>query len=170
MSAIQEKLKLVKDQENKLRLDQCKVDFLNHILQSAKEYDHKDFAEVKEEVVKMLDGMVKAGIVSIENGTTVSFNVPLATDPGPPPTNTQDTKTDRVDTVKSKAAPGLSPHEQLNFALDNRHLSGKTVKVYGLNNEELGTGKVVGLDAPFVIVKTETGPTAKIPLDKIVVV
>ena len=62
----------------------------------------------------------------------------------------------------------MTAPDKMSFAMDNRHLSNQTVKV--LNDENLDvTGIVVGLDAPFVIVKTIQGPTISVPLEKVIV-
>lgn len=170
MSAIEEKLKQIKAQENKLLLDQRKIEFLNHILTSAEEYDHRDFQDVKSEVVCMLKGFVQNATVSIENGTELKFNA----ESNPMPViNTQGAETSRISGTKPNEAQEpqrvveLSPHEKMNFAINNRHLGGKVVSVLNDKNVDI-KGEVVGLDAPDVIVKTTTGPTIRVPLEKVV--
>ncbi len=62
--------------------------------------------------------------------------------------------------------PLMSNHDKINFAMSNRHLADKKVKF----NSDEGipiTGKVVGLDAPNVVVKTDSGPTVEVPLERI---
>jgi len=60
----------------------------------------------------------------------------------------------------------VGANDKLAFALDNRHLAGKSVSIANDKNITIN-GKVVGLDAPFVIVQTEAGPTIKVPLEKV---
>ncbi len=65
-----------------------------------------------------------------------------------------------------EAPPELSHNEKLNFAINNRPLADKRVQVLNDQNTQI-FGTVVGLDAPFVIVKTEIGHTLKVPLEKV---
>lgn len=60
----------------------------------------------------------------------------------------------------------LSNSDKMNFAMGNRHLANKRVQVLNDQNTQI-FGIVVGLDAPDVIVKTETGPTIHVPLEKV---
>ncbi len=62
--------------------------------------------------------------------------------------------------------PNRSTHEKMTFALDNRHLGGKRVNVSNDRNVKI-EGTVVGLDAPFIIVKTDTGPTIEVPIEQV---
>ena len=169
MSAIQQKLQALKEQEEKLRLEQKKVDFLQHILASAKDFNDKDFAEVKEPVVTMLADFVKNATHCIETGQIMLYDTVEArrgkTDaPASEPTKTE-VKQPAPQAQPTKVAE-MSPGEKMNFALDNRHLSGQKVNVLNDKNIDI-QGEVVGLDAPYVFVKTTTGPTIKVPLDKV---
>lgn len=60
----------------------------------------------------------------------------------------------------------LSHNDKMNFAMNNRHLANKDVQVMNDQNVQI-RGKVVGLDAPFVLVKTDTGPTINVPIEKV---
>lgn len=160
MSAIQEKIKALKEQEEKLKLEQLKVEFLKHIEESVISYNQPTFASVKEDVVALVKKFVTESIVAIEGfevklipNEDKSVNVAIAVQVQPVP----------VVSVKPKTEPELSPGEKMNFALDNRHLAGKKVSVLNDKNVDI-SGEVVGLDAPFVLVKTTTGPTIKVPL------
>lgn len=168
MSAIEQRLKQLKDQENKLRQDQSKIDFLNHILQSAKEYDHKDYAEVKEDVVKMLAEMVRAGIVSIENGTTLTFNTSQNQEVPPPPADSQAATATQNNAAKPQLKENeLGPNDKLSFALQHRELGGKQVQVLNKTGGDPYQGTVVGLDAPYVHVAIKDGPTIKALINEI---
>jgi hypothetical protein len=74
---------------------------------------------------------------------------------------------------KSQQAPPkkhekLPQQDKMNFAMDNRHLANKTVRVMSKDSDQVVTsGTVVGLDAPNVIVKTVEGHTIGVPLNKI---
>jgi hypothetical protein len=62
----------------------------------------------------------------------------------------------------------LPPQDKMNFAMENRHLAAKKVRVlHKETNEPFTTGTVVGLDAPYVIVKTVEGHTISVPTNKI---
>lgn len=138
-----------------LQLKKKKVEFLEHILTSAKDYDHEAFAEVKSEVVEMLENFTKNSIAQIEDGglpkraETPAQPAPKET-PAPSP----------------RKVTELSIHEKASFAMDNRHLSGKEVDVLNDKNANI-TGEVVGLDAPYVIVKVKSGHRIKVPIDNI---
>ncbi len=130
---------------------------MQHILQSAKDYNHKSFADVKNEVILMLIDFVERAVQSIETGTPVEAPKPAPAFKAEPATPASTPK---------KPEDNVGPNDKLSFAMDNRHLAGKTVSV--ANDKSIViTGKVVGLDAPFVLVKTDTGPTIKVPLDKV---
>lgn len=164
MSAIDEKIKKLREQEKQLELEKRKVEFLNHILQSAKDYNHKAFVDVKNDVILMLIEFTEKAIQAIETGTTPVIAVPkdaAVFQPETPATAPAQAQ------AKPKPTEGeMGPGEKLNFALDNRHLGGKKVTVANDKNLTV-TGTVVGLDAPFVIVKTDTGPTIRVPLPQV---
>lgn len=62
--------------------------------------------------------------------------------------------------------PSMAPtQDKVSFALQNRHLENKEVSVTTANGVVNGT--VRGLDAPFVVVQTETGQTIDATLDSI---
>lgn len=160
MSAINEKLKQLKEQEEKLKLEQLKIEFLKHIEQSVITYNFPQFAQVKEDVVLLVKkfvadtiGVIEGLEVKVERTGDRSIEITaIAPTPAVP--------------AKPKAEVELSTGEKMNFALDNRHLAGKKVNVLNEKNIEI-KGEVVGLDAPYVIVKTSTGPTIKVPLPNV---
>jgi hypothetical protein len=87
-----------------------------------------------------------------------------------PPTVTQSSPYSHStppDASKKIVQQELSNNDKMAFALGNRHLADKRVQVLNDQNAQI-FGKVVGLDAPFVIVKTETGPTINVPIEKVV--
>lgn len=168
MSAIQEKLKQLKDQENRLRLDQRKIEFLQHILKSAETYDDKDFNEVKSSVTEMLQGFVRAATTAIEQGS--ELKIPVTSSAVTP----AESKVEIKNTVPAaqpkpqspKTESELGPNDKLTFALQHRHLGGKKVQVNRKDGDPL-KGTVVGLDAPFVHVAIPDGPTIKVPIGEI---
>lgn len=66
-----------------------------------------------------------------------------------------------------KKAQEMSNNDKMNFAMNHRHLANKRVQVINDQNVQI-FGNVVGLDAPYILVKTETGPTIQVPLEKVV--
>lgn len=69
---------------------------------------------------------------------------------------------------KKEKKDHLPNQDKMSFAMDNRHLANKKVRVMAPDSEQIvTTGTVVGLDAPNVIVKTVEGPTIDVPLNKI---
>ena len=166
----------IDDQIKSLQLKKKKVEFLTHILISAKDYSHKDFAEVKDAVVETLEAFVTNAISSIEEGgepqdtpnPMLGFSesqvkvlqqlADRALNRKPEPPKAPDS---------TQAPPqNEAPADKMAFALANRHLAGQMVSVANDKNM-IVKGKVVGLDAPNVLVKTETGPTIAVPISNI---
>lgn len=170
MSAIDLKLKELKEQEEKLKREQKKIDFLNHINASVVSYTDKEFADVKEEICVLVNTFVDNAVKAIESGKVILYMTPTNIDS--PNLSTKGAEVSSVDdskpaeSVKSKSLSEMSPNEKMNFALENRHLAGKRVKVANDKNIDIN-GEVVGLDAPYVFVKTDTGPTIKVPLPNV---
>jgi hypothetical protein len=158
MSKLDERLEKLREQERLINLDKRKVEFLQHILKSAEDYNHKSFVDVKADVIGMLAEFTNKAIQTIEGGAPVVV-APVA----PAPAFQAETP---VAPAKKPAEDRMGPGEKLSFAMDNRHLAGKAVSVSNDKNITI-KGKVVGLDAPFVLIQTETGPTIKVPLDKV---
>lgn len=160
MSAISNKLKLLKEQEENLKLEQLKIEFLRHIEKSVVDYNQASFAPVKEAIVLLVKKFVTDTIGAIEGlevkveQTATQITQTAASAPAQP------------QPVKPAGEPAMSMNDKMNFALDNRHLAGKKVKVANNQNIDIN-GEVVGLDAPYVLVKTETGPTIKVPLQNV---
>lgn len=181
MSKIDEKIKELIRKKNK-------VELYWHILESLSGYEHEQFQEVKEEVLAEVKAFVDAQIDLIEDGkdkdrnlvkeSDVEFTVeeikvlkqtvrklmtpkdqtiqdPYANQGNPPVQPVQKPKTD-------------NRQDKISFALANRGLANKRVKCQTPNGEVLGN--VVGIDAPHIIVKTDTGHTAPFDLELIQVV
>jgi hypothetical protein len=174
MSAIDDKLKQLKEQELQLQREKRKVELLNLILSSTKDLPQEiGFPDVKDEVVTLLGEFVKNATWAIETGSVLCYEadnrVPIieTTHRAPQIVSPVEQPVKPTPTPIAKTgAPELSPNEKLNFALDNRHLGGKKVTVANDKNLVIN-GTVVGLDAPHVLVKTDTGPTIKVPLDNV---
>lgn len=179
MSKIQDQIKL-------LQLKQKKLEYVSYIADLIKN-DTKciDFKDVQTEIVEQVEPFLLDLMTSIENDT------PLKSQTKEPDfTHNQivtlrtvaDTILNRPEVTKAKVedvqpfhkpvqAPTptseLSPQDKMSFAMDNRHLANKRVQVINDQNVTIN-GKVVGLDAPHVVVQTDTGPTIKVPLQKVV--
>lgn len=167
MSNIDQQLQKLRDREKQLDLEKRKIEFLNHILDSAKEYNHKAFADVKDEVVSILEKLTESAVDSIISKVVVAA-APITPETSVVAPVTQDSALVKALTPK-KPEDGLGPNDKLNFAMDNRHLAGKIVTIANDKNMTV-KGKVVGLDAPYVLVATDTGPVIKVPLEKLSVV
>lgn len=165
----------IDDQIRELQLRKTKIEFLEHILKSAQDYDHVGFKEVKEEVVSRLEKFVNDSIEEIESGVSGSNgssgeltqeDIQVVKMLAQKAKNKINNTTTRTPPAQPKQKPVADPNDKLNFALNNRHLADKRVSV--ANNENMQVhGKVVGLDAPNVIVKTDTGPTIEVPITNI---
>lgn len=175
----------IKELQTKLK----KIEFLNHILDSAKKYENKDFKDVKEDVISLLEEFVTVSIENIENGpslkavklegtfTEEDLNI-LRSMVGRVKTKSQPTTVDKQtpNKVNDPYGSGQPPkaskkdlvdnNDKLTFALDNRHLANKRVTVANDTGMQVH-GEVVGLDAPNVVVKTDTGPTIQVPIGNV---
>lgn len=152
----------IESQIKELKLKLKKIEFLEHILNSAKEYDHKDFKDVKEDVVSLLEVFITNAISRIESGETrkaAPVNNAVFND-SEQPVKVEQTPAQK-ESVESKDINAIA-----SFAFDNRELSGKTVSVANDQNMEV-KGEVVGLEYPHVLVKTTAGPIIKVPLEKV---
>lgn len=173
MSKIQEQIKI-------LQLKQKKVEYVSYIADLVKN-DTKcvDFKEVQKEILEKIEPFLLELMTQIEEGAVApkaSQNV--TGDLTPEQVDALKKVADRVLTKPEnqsfseppqKPAPKQdAPHQdKMRFALDNRHLADKRVQVINDKNVQI-YGRVVGLDAPFVVVQTETGPVINVPLEKIV--
>lgn len=163
-----------------LQLKKKKIDYLAYITDLLKN-DTKciDFKDVQQEVVSQIEPFLKDLATSIETDTPIKKELSI---PGLTPEQAK-ALVQVADKVLNKsevaaaqeikqAAPKpevqeLSHSEKINFAMDNRHLSNRRVQVLNDQNAQI-YGNVVGLDAPNIVVKTETGPTILVPLNKVV--
>lgn len=154
MIALDEQLKKLKEREQHIEREKRKVEFLKHILESARTYEDADFKEVRDDVVSLLSAFVESASNDIVNAIVSGPVQPKVE----PKTNTttapaafaQETPKAPVKTPKPSVA------EVMNFALANRHLGGKTVEVMN-ESGEVFRGDVVGLDCPHVLVKAKDG-------------
>lgn len=169
MSSIDQKLKELKQQELQLQREKRKVELLNIILTSTKDLPQDiGFPDVKDDVVLLLEEFVKNATSAIEVGVPLKYG---QADLGPSravtPEKTQVGPQAQTEPLKSAIKiTELGPNEKMNFALDNRHLAGKKVSVANDKGVTIH-GTVVGLDAPNAVIKTETGPTIKVPIENV---
>ena len=172
----------IKELQNKLK----RVEFLNHILDSAKNYQNKDFADVKDDVVLLLEEFVTQTISAIENSTGVTKEEQTQGQLSQEELSVVKGLVQKVQDRTNGQAPAqnnpygpsqpaqpkkklLDANDKLSFAMENRHLAGKRVMVANDQNMQVN-GEVVGLDAPHVQVRTDTGPVINVPIEKISVI
>lgn len=79
---------------------------------------------------------------------------------------TQSTGTQPPKTVTP--SPQSDRSDKIRFAMQNRHLDQKRVAIQ--TKDGTVKGKVVGLDAPHVIVQTDTGYTVPVELEQVTVI
>ena len=168
MSKVLEKIK-------QLKIQQKKIDFLLHILDSAVEYDHDDYKEVKDDVVDILSEFIHKTINNIEGEVdeeAVNDDNKLSPDEikslklianrlknfdkevAKPITQTQKFEKQTPQEYEQTFKQEMSKQDKIAFSLSNRHLANKEVTV-NLNGEQFD-GTVVGLDAPYIKVKRST--------------
>lgn len=180
------------DQQIKaLQLKKTKIDYIKYIEDLLKN-DTKcvDFKHVKEEILSQIIPHLEKVAEAIENDSQVQDSSSLLFSKEQsealkeladkfiaakqnkslePKTQSQPNQPFQNDTPAPVPAPRkqeLSHNDKMNFAMNNRHLANKDVQVMNDQNVQI-RGKVVGLDAPFVLVKTDTGPTINVPIEKV---
>jgi hypothetical protein len=169
-------------QIKQLLLKKKKIDYISYVADLIKN-DTKchDFKDVQKEIVSKIEPFLLELMSSIETDSEVKSKVKeedlspdeikvlkaaankamtKAAQPDQPPVSPE------VKEQKKQQA-GLSTADKMNFAMNNRHLANKRVQVINDKNVEI-FGQVVGLDAPFVVVRTDTGPVIQVPLEKVV--
>lgn len=164
MSKIDEQIKKLREQEKRLEQEKLKVEFLTHILGSVQGYNEAGFSSVKAEVVELLEPFITKSIEAIETGNTLEIVLKSSKVGESPAIPVVVNPAESIS--KKKTEEPVGANEKLSFALANRHLGGKMVSVINDKNISI-KGKVVGLDSPYVLVQTDTGPTIKVPLEKV---
>ncbi len=185
MSKIQEQIKA-------LQLKQKKIEYVSYIADLIKN-DTKciDFKEVQSEIVSKLEPFLLDLMTEIETDSQpkktkdseifteeevatlkavaqkINSKPTQSVAPAQPQAPSNSPYNQEPPAQKPAQPQSLSNQDKMSFALANRHLADKRVEVMNDQNVKI-YGKVVGLDAPFVVVKTETGPTINVPLEKVV--
>lgn len=140
-----------------------------------------DFVEVQEEVLEKLLPLIDQLSSEIEDSVESAPPTSISNNPF------SDVELNALKLIASKVAEKsgqssvsppkppsnkkdhLPPPDKMSFAMDNRHLASKKVRVLDKDSDQvLTTGTVVGLDSPNVIVKTIEGHTIAVPLNKII--
>lgn len=178
------------DQQIKaLQLKKTKIDYVKYIEDLLKN-DTKcvDFKHVKEEILSQIIPHLEKVAEAIENDSQVQESSSLIFSKEQSEVlkeladkfmaakqnkNPQQESKPQNQPYQSDQAPvpapkkqELSHNDKMNFAMNNRHLANKRVQVMNDQNVQIH-GLVVGLDAPYVQVKTDTGPTINVPLEKV---
>lgn len=167
-----------------LQAKKKKIDYLSYVADLIKN-DTKciDFKDVQKEIAGRIEPILIQMMTDIENDVQTS----LQTGDGftkdqidilkkladramskPATTNSQNTQQSKNTQKSAQTESEMSPNEKMNFAMDNRHLAGRSVNVLDSDDKIISDGTVSGLDAPYVCVKTSTGPIIKVPLNKVV--
>lgn len=165
-----------------LLLKKKKIDYVSYIADLVKN-DTKciDFKDVQKEIVDQIEPFLLKLMTSIETGQPVKNDEPtsefsqeqkdalltLASKVIEKKTQATSPYNAEVPQHPAKPKSELNNNDKMNFAINNRHLASKRVQVINDANVQI-FGQVVGLDAPHVIVKTETGPTIQVPIEKVV--
>lgn len=178
----------IDDQIKELLRKKKKTELYGHILNSLSEFSDPEFEEVKSDVLLEVTAFVDAQVDMIENskkfqetGDThpddenftleeikiLKQTVKKLLTPKAPANDGTYQSSEQAPTQK-KQAPPEQRQDKISFALSHRHLANKRVRCNTSNGEVLGT--VVGLDAPHIIVRTDTGHTAPMPLETLEVI
>lgn len=167
-----------------LQLKQKKIDYLNYIKDLLKG-DQKcvDYIEVQDEVLSKLIPHIEQLAKQIEDGASAEQTpisgltedqvkvLAMVADKAKGKINAASETTPKQSNqnLPQPQVPKrqvMSNNDKMSFAMENRHLANREVQVANDQNM-IVKGKVVGLDAPFVIVKTDTGPTIQVPIEKV---
>lgn len=175
----------IDNQIKALMLKKKKIDYVSYVADLVKN-DTKcvDFKDVQKEIVEKIEPFLlqlmeaiekDSALATAETAETFTKNeanilkvlaARAATKPLPPaPPVNNGGFTPEVPPPPAQSTSSVK--DKMNFAMSNRHLGNKRVQVLNDQNAQI-FGTVVGLDAPFVLVKTDTGPTINVPLEKIV--
>ena len=118
----------------------------------------KDIIGLQESVRQEIVDFIDAKISEVENSVTLDTVKKVETIEAAPQVKTEAVAPKPIPQVEERP---FSPLEKQNFAMKHRHAANKQVLVMGKTGEEI-TGKVVMLDAPHFLIKTDAGPTIKV--------
>lgn len=173
----------IDDQIKELQVKKRKVEFLNSLKGFiSNSTTSKEFSDVKKEIEILVNEFVENQIKIIEDGEAPKSENPANQLADNEVVVLKDmvtrflSKTNQVTKEKEIEVPKVQVEKQripmpqqdkISFALANRHLDHKRVKVITQNGNV--SGIVCGLDAPNVVVKTDNGYTIEVTLDKIII-
>jgi hypothetical protein len=177
----------IQDQINQLLTKKKKIDYIASVIETIQNptFGGSEFSEIKEEldglaILKLkelsdsiendIDPMAPKGLgLSEEKIKILDILAEKALKRAEQPQSTPSAQNNVYSQQPSpKKDRVLGVAEKMEFAQQNRHLGGKHVQCIGEQGIAIN-GKVVGLDAPFVLVETTSGHTIEVPLEKVVV-
>lgn len=181
-----EKMSPLEKQIQELNYKKNKIEYYTEIKErlAQKDESYSDYQkEVDSELIKFIDSKIK----ELETGEKIKSKVTQASDifspedleileqiiarvknkPQQPQANLEKTISP-TKPKKETPAPPVAAIDPVRFVMQNKHLDGRKVQVKSNDDNPNITGKVVGLDAPWVIVKTDKGPTIKVQLENII--
>jgi hypothetical protein len=174
MSKLEEQLK-------ELSLKKKKVDYFKFLSDKLVDIKNIEFKEVESEVKELLTQFISREINLIENGLEDTKKVSKEGDPSIPPIFDAESikilnhlvekakhKFEKpIEQPKESTPQKLPVSDKIRFAQQNRHLEGKTLTAKTLIGEV--TGRVVGLDAPNILLQVTPGsPAFAITLEQII--
>jgi hypothetical protein len=167
-----------------LQLKKKKIDYIEYIKDLLKG-DQKciDFVEIQEEVLAKVIPLLESISKEIEDGITPKIESQNNTQLSQDDVNTLKLVIEKAKgkMIESNTPSSPSPYDKksqdlkksvlsnsdkLNFAMNNRHLANKRVVVINKQGKEV-SGEVVGLDAPYVVVRTSQGPVIQAELENV---
>jgi hypothetical protein len=151
MRTIQEKIK-------ELQRAQAKIDLYVSIENQIKSLPANEYQDLEKEVAEEFSRFVAARIKSINQQMTDSEPKPIAVS----------NPTHMTPPAKEPQPKLANKKDVLTFALENRNLEGKRVRLNTQHGQVLGV--VVGLNFPNITVKTDTDFTVNVPLENLEVI
>ena len=165
------------DQLRELQGRKLKVEFFKLLRKSIGDVTEARFKEVEKEVKDQIFAFVDAQVDMIESGEITKKSeitgvfsdeqfkaLSLLADKVANKTNISNPYGEN-EARKSTQKPKY-PQDKVSFALQHRNLENKEVKVRSLGEAK---GKIVGLDAPNVVVQLLTGQTVEVSLGDIII-
>lgn len=171
----------LEDQLKELTFKKQKVDYLKFLDEKIKNIKNIDFKEVEQEVKEIISSFIISKISLIEEGEVLKETTSRTTIPHQFDEESLKILAQIVEKAKGKVLPqatsvqktetkvekNVPVQDKITFALANRHLEGKILTANTLMGQV--TGKVVGLDAPHIIIQTVPGsPAISITMDQII--
>lgn len=169
-------MSFLKEELERLQKEQLKADFLKSLRKKIGSLEKKkEFEECRDEMLEKVYNFLDDQVEEIETGKVkhlpkdafdeadISVLKALIARFKQKSPGTEPIKPPKA--AKKDSEEELPREDKITFALNNQHLANKEVTVTTKDGEVKGT--VVGLDAPHIVVRTETGYTVNVTKEQV---